>query len=414
MSRPTIGDRLAALRTNAPFTQEQLAERSGISVEVVRKLEQGTRKSARLETLHALARALGVATSELVGDTSEAAARAEPHSRPLSLAEIRRAVAPVRALTGATLGAPTGAPPPPGVLRARLHTIDRAYQRNDYAQALAEMPPLLLDVRAAADIATDEDQPAAYVLLARTLHLAGNLLIQLRAGDLAQTALSEALDAARRCGDQVVAATVIQGMCWLLMRQGRIAEAAELAVVTADEIEPRMRRAQPAELAAWGWVATAASAAYARDNRPDDAAELVDAAAAAAARIGERDLGPGHLIMVGGFDSGRVQMQRVENAAVAGDPGRVLELSTLVPPGPSPLGSSWQRHRLDVAWAHTQLRQYGEATAVLGELRRAAPAWLRHQRYAKDIVQSIKEQRRRAASAELAELSSLLGCDALN
>ncbi|MGW1057640.1 helix-turn-helix domain-containing protein [Micromonospora rubida] len=411
MSRPTIGENLARIRKATTLTQEQLAERADVDVGVIRKLEQGARRSARMDTLHALARTLGVSTSALIGDASQAAARGEPDNRPLSLAEIRRAVAPVRGITGVALTVPTGAPPAPAVLRAHLHTVDRAYQDNDYARALAALPPLLLDVRAAVDLAADDEQPAAYVLLARTLHSAGNLLIQLRAGDLAQTALSDALDAARRSGDQVVAATVIQGMCWLLMRQGRIAEAAELAVATADEIEPRMRRAQPAELAAWGWVATAASAAYARDNRPDEAAELVDAAAAAAARIGERDPGPGHLIMVGGFDAARVQMQRVENAAVAGDPGRTLELSALVPPGPSPVGSSWQRHRLDVAWAHTQRRQYAEATAVLVELRHVAPAWLRHQRYAKDIVQSVSDGRRRAMSTELADLAALVGCN---
>ncbi|MEK8109207.1 hypothetical protein NKG94_39885 [Micromonospora sp. M12] len=65
----------------------------------------------------------------------------------------------------------------------------------------------------------------------------------------------------------------------------------------------------------------ATAAAQARDNRPNEAAELVDAAAAAAVRIGERDPGGEHLMMVGGFNAGRVQMARVEAAAVAGDPG---------------------------------------------------------------------------------------------
>ncbi|WP_431729959.1 transcriptional regulator [Verrucosispora sp. TAA-831] len=363
-----------------------------------------------MDTLHALARALGLPTSALIGDQAEAAARAEPDHRPLSLAEIRRAVAPVRGLGGTTLAAPPGEPPAPEVLRRRLHAADRAYQANDYATALSSLPPLLLGVRAAAGLATDSTRPAALVLVARTLHLSGNLLIQLRAGDLAQTALTAALDAAEDAGDQVVAATVVQGMCWLLMRQGRLAEAAELATRTADQIEPRFSRATPAELAAWGWLAMGAAAAYARDNRPDVAADLVDAAAAAAVRIGERAPDSEHLMMVGGFGSARVQMQRVENAAVAGDPGRVLSLAEVVPSGPTPVGSSWQRHRLDVAWAHAEQRQYADATAVLLQLQERAPAWLRHQRYARDIVRQIAEGRRRAMSTELAGLAALVGC----
>ncbi|MEV4271915.1 helix-turn-helix domain-containing protein [Micromonospora aurantiaca (nom. illeg.)] len=410
MSDPTIGQKLKRHRKAAKLTQEQLAERAQVSIEIVRKLEQGARRSARMDTLHALARALGVATTALLGDATEAAARAEPDHRPLSLAGIRRAVAPVCGIDGTLLTAPAGDPPTLDALTARLRTVDRTYQRNDYATALAELPPLLADAQAAVDVAADRDRPAAYALLARTRHLAGNLLIQLRAGDLAQTALSGALDAARVSGDQVVAATVIQGMTWLLMRQGRLAEAAELAVSTADQVEPRFSRATPGQLAAWGWLLVGAAAAYARDNQPGTATDLVDAARAAAVRIGERAPEPGHLMMVGGFDPGRVQMARVENAAVAGDPGRVLDLAQLVPPGPTPVGSSWQRHRLDVAWAYAAQRQYGDATGVLLELRGLAPAWLRQQRYARDIVEVIVDGRRRAMSDEEAELASLVGC----
>ena len=111
MTKPTVGDRLAEVRREAKLTQEQLAEHSGVSVEVIRKLEQGSRGTARLETLHALGRALGVPTSALLGDASQAAARAEPDHQSMSLAEIRRAVTPVRGLTGVPMVAPPSEPP---------------------------------------------------------------------------------------------------------------------------------------------------------------------------------------------------------------------------------------------------------------------------------------------------------------
>lgn len=47
--------------------QEQLAERAGLSVDVIRKLEQGRRNSPRLSTLNALASALDTEPSHLVG-----------------------------------------------------------------------------------------------------------------------------------------------------------------------------------------------------------------------------------------------------------------------------------------------------------------------------------------------------------
>jgi transcriptional regulator with XRE-family HTH domain len=63
----TIGDRIARLRARHRLTQEQLADRARVSVDTIRKLEQGQRQTARLATLNALARALDVEPSVLVG-----------------------------------------------------------------------------------------------------------------------------------------------------------------------------------------------------------------------------------------------------------------------------------------------------------------------------------------------------------
>jgi transcriptional regulator with XRE-family HTH domain len=62
----TIGDRVAEIRTRRALTQEELAERSGVSVATIRKLEQNDRTSARMLTLHRLANALDVTTSDLL------------------------------------------------------------------------------------------------------------------------------------------------------------------------------------------------------------------------------------------------------------------------------------------------------------------------------------------------------------
>jgi transcriptional regulator with XRE-family HTH domain len=63
-----IGVRLAALRSRRGLTQERLAERAGVSVDLIKKLEQGQRRSARMSSLAALAAALEVATADLVGE----------------------------------------------------------------------------------------------------------------------------------------------------------------------------------------------------------------------------------------------------------------------------------------------------------------------------------------------------------
>lgn len=78
--------RLAQLRHSRGWTQEALAGYAGLSGEMVRKLEQGARKSARLTTLNALARALNVPVGVLLADN--------PASEPTAALELTDATGP--------------------------------------------------------------------------------------------------------------------------------------------------------------------------------------------------------------------------------------------------------------------------------------------------------------------------------
>src|SRR5262245_47228646 len=86
-----VGDRLARLRRLADLTQESLSERSGVSVDVIRKLEQHRKHSVRLPTLHKLANGLGVEVTGLLGDPP--ALSAEQGESP-ALVAVRRAIMP--------------------------------------------------------------------------------------------------------------------------------------------------------------------------------------------------------------------------------------------------------------------------------------------------------------------------------
>lgn len=83
------GARLAQLRRDHGWTQELLAGRAGVSTELVKKLEQGVKRSARLSTLGMLARELNVSVSALLGGSSAGEPAAAPTRRaegPESLA----------------------------------------------------------------------------------------------------------------------------------------------------------------------------------------------------------------------------------------------------------------------------------------------------------------------------------------
>jgi transcriptional regulator with XRE-family HTH domain len=63
------GAALARFRKDRGWTQEVLAERAGLSTVIVRKLEQKARRSARISTLSALAKALSVQVAALLPES---------------------------------------------------------------------------------------------------------------------------------------------------------------------------------------------------------------------------------------------------------------------------------------------------------------------------------------------------------
>ena len=221
-----------------------------------------------------------------------------------------------------------------------------------------------------------------------------------------------ALESARRASDELWAARAMARMCWLLLRQGRIADAEQVAVATADGIEPRMRDADLARISEWGWLLCFAAAAAARDARPDAARDMLDAAAAGAARLGDR-IAPGLLHGTAEFGPGLVAMKRVEVAVVSGDPSGALRLAEQLPEDRRLISSDRHRHRLDIAYARAIAGQLPEAVDVLRQVRADAPLWLRHQRYARDIVCVIAASRRRTMTQELVELADFVGASDL-
>ncbi|WBB97108.1 helix-turn-helix transcriptional regulator [Solwaraspora sp. WMMA2080] len=410
----TVGDNVGRLRRLRGLTQEQLAEAAGLAVETIQKLEQNKPGSPRMSTLRAIAAALAVPTSVLVGPAvADPTAGAGTDGDEIAVDLLRRALTPARGLSGTTVGDVSTDPPTVRELQTSIAEIDRIYHGDDYATALARLPVLIGAARSLVDASGGDQRTAGAGQLAQAYQIAGTTLIQLRRFDLAYHALSLALDVADESGNELVAASVVTTMCWLLLRQGRFDEAGRLAVATADAVEPRFSRTNPTRLAVWGWLMLRGSAAAIRDGRADDAGEMLDAAGAAAVRIGEHlpaDVALRMPVTMGAFCPVTVEMKRVEMSVVAGDPVTALALAERVPPGNGRATSdNRNRHQLDRAWANAERGDLAEAARILSGLRAESPTWLRHQRYARDIVTTILTRRRRPVSQELAALADLLG-----
>ena len=361
-----LGERIKVARRYAGLTQEELADRAGVNVDTIRKLEQGRRQGARMATVNALARALGVPTITLVEP-------GEPTNGPLT--DLRRALTPAAAWT------PGADEPPPDLdtLSAGIGAAWRAYHRGDFATLGRMLPGLVEDARAAAD---DTGRPAARTLYAKTLQLAGHTLVQHHDEGSAMLVLQQARQAT---DDELVAAMMAASASWVFMREGRLIDAEHVAVRVADEIgvDDDQRRA-----AVHGGLLLTASMAAARADRIDVARDITDAARRLAAQSGESD-DP----MTSAFGPAVVAMHAVQVESTVGEWSRALALTRQVPPAGGPL--SWRvRYLLDVAQAQAETYRDSAAVETLLSVRAHAPDWMRRQRLAHSVVRTLAGRRR--------------------
>lgn len=384
-----IGERLRDVRKRRGMSQAELSKNSGVSLSLIRKLEQGERSDTRLETARQLAAALHVPTTSLVTDSGEESA---------SQATVEQWEPVRRALVAPVVADELEEPTLQGV-RASLKAALPLFSGDNFAELGAILPPLLRDANVLAE--ADPDGRAVRVKL---MQLTGWLLTQTRQFEAAEMALERSLDEA---ADRLQGAATVNTQCWLLLRRGRLTEARELATEWADETEPRMSKATPAELSAWGWLLLRVSAASVRDNRPGEAEDALRFAHSAAVAMGREFAPPEDFLRT--FGPVTVALKRAENASIVHRPDRVLQLATKIPADKlKPTSNNRNRHLLDVADAYARTRQYAESVNVLQGIQAASPQWLPNQRYARDIIGRVISHRR-TLTPEMRSLADAVG-----
>ncbi|WP_406344776.1 helix-turn-helix domain-containing protein [Streptomyces sp. NBC_00648] len=396
-------------RRTAGMSQEQLAEAADLSVGTVRKVEQGG--DVRMETLHALARALGVATSALFAtETPKPVVGDEANRR--YLVELRKALMPPVGLSAplADLGRAEGL----SALRRATADAHALYWADRYDSVAKRLPGLLRSAEAAVEALEGEEQQHAMIARCHALLLTGKYLTQVRQYDMAYYALVEAIRLARETGQRLTAATGVVGLCWLLLRQDRFDESEQLAGQTAAEIEPRVSDAGTAQLAVWGELWLRVAAATVRNNRPDVAQEARRmAGTAASAMNGENAEFPLHW---GGFGPVTAELKAVEDLSVLGNARGVLSRaddgllgSKALRNLGKPTAPNWDRHRLDVAKAHVALQQHQDAMDVLMSVRRTSGEWIKHQPMARYVMTDLLKTRKRTLTQDMRDMAAHLG-----
>lgn len=392
------------------FSQEQLAEAAGLSVGVVRKVEQGD--NVRVETLHMLARALGTTTSALFATESPDPAHTAEGDGP-KLSELRRALMPPVGLREVLVEAEHA--PSLASIRRDIDDSHALYHADRYDSVAKRLPGILHNVEAAVVLSGDESaRQEAVAVRASAFLLAGKYLTQVRRYDMAYYALSTGIKDAREVGKRHVAATGVVGMGWLLLRQDRFDEAERLAATTVEEIEPRMSSATPGQLALWGELLQRVASAAVRNNRPDVAREARRMTATAASGLSREHVDfRQHWTTFGPVTA---EAKAIEDLALIGDHQGVLRRADEGPVGTGglkrfgrPSANNWDRHRLDIAKAHASLGSHQDAMDELGAIKSSSPEWLRHQTMARYIVSDILRTRKRTLTQDMREMAAHVG-----
>ncbi|QKW20974.1 helix-turn-helix transcriptional regulator [Kitasatospora sp. NA04385] len=379
-----IGDRMRKLRRDARLSQEGLAIKAGVHVDVVRRLEQKRKHSARLPTLHALSRALGVELAALIGDPPAVPSTGD--AEPAGLVAVRRAIMP-----------PMFAPPPVrdeadnlsvDLLRQEIAEAWSLYHAADFGRVMELLPDTIADARLAAAVGAGRGRLAGQHALGKALQLAGHLAIRLGKTDLGLTSLERAVAAADAAEDPLLTAMMCNSIAWAYQRQNRLDDAQHLAVAAADSVERDHLMASAEHLRVWGGLIMSAATSTARNGDYTGAADMMVAAEKSAARVPKLPAsGDGRMVSV--FSRSSVRIERVRLAVQHARPeealtlARGLRLSADTP-------TSWRTWLLlDVARAYTDLGNSTEAVAALTKLNRVAPGWIRHHTLAVAIVTDL-------------------------
>ncbi|WP_079087062.1 helix-turn-helix domain-containing protein [Streptomyces silvensis] len=383
MANEDLARDLRRLRRLASLTQEELAGRSGISVDVIRQLEQRRKQSARLPTLHALANGLGVELTTLLGDPPAVAADGETDG-PRFVA-MRRAVMPV--LWG-PVPQPPGAEFAPDRLREQIADGWSQYHAAEFDTVLKALPDLITDARSATVAGDDAIRDAGFAALGKALQLSGHVAVRMGRTDLALIALERAMGAAEQSRDPLLPPMIVNSVAWTYQRQGRLDDALYIALRAADGVRLGGHTDTADGLKVWGALTMSAATSAARSNEYQRAAELMAGAEKEAARVAALPAGSDSR-MVSVFSPTSVRIERVRLAVQYGHPEEALELADGIrlskdtPP-------SWRTWLLlDVARAHTDLGDAAGAVKTLESLRRAAPTWMRHHTLAVAIVRDL-------------------------
>ncbi|MEV0402302.1 helix-turn-helix domain-containing protein [Actinoallomurus sp. NPDC050550] len=346
MTEPdNIGDRLRSLRDERSMTRHELADDSGVDVDLIEKLEHGRRQTARLTSLTRLAGALGVRVSRLIGGRPD-----DQTARD----DVRDAVMSAGSMPGVDAD-DAGETPDLAELDAAVDAAWRDYRSGDMSHLAGNLPGLIGEAR----LAAGEIGVMAAGPLAEAHQLAARLFVHYGRYNLAEIAAERAIQAAEGGGDELEWEMLHATYSWTLLREGHVRASEDHAVWIAERTEPSMGEATLRDLTVWGDLMMAAMAAACAADRCAPATEYLGLAGSAARRF-EHDQVDHHV----GFGPSRVATEATRAYAALHEPDLALRSAGEVH-ADELSRTAYGRHLIDVARAQAEIRDLRAAEETL-------------------------------------------------
>lgn len=385
------GDRIAILR-GGEMTQEDLAEKTDLSIGTIRAAEQDRRKT--LPTLLKIAAALGVDLSVILG---QQAPRKQMRQEDRTM---------LRSLSHAVHDTAAGITPDMDEVPtlAALGKLTRSawelYWKGEYAEAGALAAPLLREAAARLHEQPAGEQAEAWGYVADAYRISGYVANLLGIRDLAYAAIGHAAHAADKAADELRQALVMSGRSWVYLRDARMTEALDLAERSALDIEPRFSKATPEQLTVYGSHINFAAVVASRMNDKERVKDYLSQSHAAGARMQTEHRAHGTL-----FGPISASTQAVGINVSLGNTGKALSLIKDINDTDTLSEAAQNRYQLDKAMALADAKLWDASLDTLEAALRGAPQWARHQALPQVIVSKVG----RASTTRLRRVSKLIG-----
>jgi transcriptional regulator with XRE-family HTH domain len=391
-----LGRKIAAERRRRGLSQPELARLLGRSVAWVSQVERGVRKVDRMSVLQTVATALDVPLAELAAEAPVVAAVTE---EPPGAAGLRLVLSGAHALRAMLDGR---RPPALSTLRTRSRMAWELTHDGHYTDLSELLRTLVPDLETAARALPEAQRADVFELMAATYQACSAALAKLGEPEASWIAADRAMAAAERAGSPLLVAAGAFRLVFVFLAAHHYDQAEETARTAAEALQSRTDEGDPQAMSLWGGLTLQRAVIASRVNDPDAAYSHLERAAQAAARLGE-----GRNDFNTEFGPANVTLHEIAVAVELGDAGRALRAAAAVDAG----GLSAERRarmQIDVARAHAQRRQIGEAVAALRQAEDITPELVGGHELVRQLVSDLLTMQD-PPSTELRELAGRVG-----